>query len=104
MHFDDRYIKYRSENDEQLSVRKYLENIRPYSWDMIDNLKTKRSGKWEKHLIIKMNFVSMAGSVEYLQLHSKSNNSAIMTGFDTDEINEEMFESIVQRYQVGLET
>ena len=104
MHFDDRYIEYRSENDEQLPIRKYLENIRPYLWDMIDNLKTKISGKWEKHLIIIMNFVSIAGSVIYLQLHPKSSNSEIMTGFDTDEINKEMFESIVQRYQVGLET
>ena len=28
---------------------------------MIDNLKT--SGKWEKHLIVKLNFLSTSGSV-----------------------------------------
>ena len=66
--------------------------------------KWETSGKWEKHLIIKMNFMSTTGSVKYRQMHSKGNNSEIMTGFNTDKINEEIFESVVQRYQIGLET
>lgn len=50
-----------------------------------------------------MNFVSTTGSVECYQMHSKSGNSEIMTGFYTDEIINELFEYLVQRYQVGLE-
>ena len=44
-----------------------------------------------------MGFVSPTGSVEY---HQKLSDH---TGFDKDEINEQIFESIVHRYQVGLE-
>ena len=29
-----------SDSDEKLAIKKYLENIRPYLPDMIDNLKT----------------------------------------------------------------
>ena len=59
--FDDKHVKCQSESNEQPSSDKYRENIRPYLWDMTDNLKT--SGKWKKHLIIKMNFVSTRSSV-----------------------------------------
>ena len=33
----------------------------------------------------------------------KSNNIEIMMGNETDEINEELFESLLQKYQEGLE-
>ena len=36
-------------------------------------------------------------------MHSKSDNIEIMMGSETDEIIEELFESILQRYQEGLE-
>ena len=38
-----------------------------------------------------------------LELHSKSDNLEIMMGSQTDEIIEELFESLLQRYQEGLE-
>ena len=36
-------------------------------------------------------------------MHSKSDNIEIMLGFDTDEIIEKIFNSLLQRYQKGLE-
>ena len=36
-------------------------------------------------------------------VHSKNNNREIRTGFDTDKIIEELFESFLQNYQEGLE-
>ena len=71
--FDDKYIKYESGSDEKLTIEKYLENVRPYLRDRIEDLKT---------------FVSKTGSVEYRQMLSKSDISEIVSGFDTDEIIE----------------
>ena len=36
-------------------------------------------------------------------MHTKSNNVEIMTGSETDEIIEDLFESFLQKYQEGLE-
>ena len=36
-------------------------------------------------------------------MHSKSDNVEIMIGSETNEIIEELFESLLQRYQDGLE-
>ena len=36
-------------------------------------------------------------------MHTKSNNIEIMMGNETDEIVEDLFESLLQNYQEGLE-
>ena len=36
-------------------------------------------------------------------MHTKSNNIEIMMGNETDEIIEDLFESLLQNYQEGLE-
>ena len=36
-------------------------------------------------------------------MHTKSDNIKIMMGSETDEIIEELFESLLQRYQEGFE-
>ena len=36
-------------------------------------------------------------------MHSKSNNIEVLTGNETDEIIEELFDSLLQKYQKGLE-
>ena len=36
-------------------------------------------------------------------MHKKSNNIEIMMGTETDEIIQELFKSLLQRYQEGLE-
>ena len=81
--FDDKYIKYKNESDEQLiflKILQYLENIRPYLHYLIDDLRT--SGKWKIHLTIKINFVSTTAPLEYCMMHSKSDNSEFMMGFE----------------------
>ena len=49
---------------------------------MVDHLKT--SGEWKIHLTMKMNFVSTIDSIKYHQIHSKRDNSEIMTSFGKD--------------------
>ena len=44
-------------SNERATIKKYLQNIRPYILqDMINGLKT--SGEWKIHLTMKTNFVS----------------------------------------------
>ena len=50
-----------------------------------------------------INFISSKDSHDIRTMHTKSNNIEIMMGNETDEIIEELFESLLQRYQAGLE-
>ena len=50
-----------------------------------------------------INFISSKDSNEAGNMHTKSNNVEIMVGIETDEIVEELFKSLLQRYQERLE-
>ena len=56
-----------------------------------------------ENLINNVNFISSKDSDETRTMHTKSNNIEIMMGNETDEIIEELFKSLLQRYQEGLE-
>ena len=49
-----------------------------------------------------INFISSKDSDEIRTMRTKSNNIEIMMGNETDEIIEELFESLLQKYQEGL--
>ena len=50
-----------------------------------------------------INFISSKNSDKTRTMHTKSNNIKIMIGNETDEIIKKHFESLLQRYQKGLE-
>ena len=50
-----------------------------------------------------IDFTSSKDSDEICTMHTKSNNIEIMMGNETDEIIEDLFESLLQNYQEGLE-
>ena len=50
-----------------------------------------------------INVISSKDSDETQIVHSKSDNIEIMMGSETDEIIEELFKPLLQRYQEGLE-
>ena len=50
-----------------------------------------------------INFISSKDSDEICTMRTKSNNTEIMMGNETDEIIEELLESLLQKYQKGLE-
>ena len=53
---------------------------------------------------IKINFTSLKpDSNETRIMHTKSDNTEIMTGSDTNEVIEELFKSFLQRHQEGLQ-
>ena len=78
-----------------MSVREYIDIIRLYLRDIINNHKTQ--GEWEIHLIMETNFISSEDSDETQIMQSKSDNIEIMMVNETDEIIEELFKSLSQK-------
>ena len=72
--FDDNYIKNESRGDKynNLSLEEYLNIIRPYLRDMIDN--HKALGEWKIQLIMRIIFVSSLDINEIHIMHTKSDN------------------------------
>ena len=102
--FDGNYIEYESKGDKDnnLSLEDYLNIIRPYLRDMIDN--HKAHGEWKIQLIMRINFISSLDTDEFRIMHTKSNNIEIMNGTETNDIIKKLFESFLKRYKKGLET
>ena len=59
-------------------------------------------GEWEIQLTIQINFISSKDSRETCTMHTKSDNIEIMMGSERDEIINELFDSVLQKYQQGL--
>ena len=75
--------------------------IKAYLRDIINDYKTQGERKIQLTMII--NFKSSKDSDEIRTMHTKSNNIETMMGNETDEVIEKLFESLLQRYQEGLE-
>ena len=101
--FSSDYIEYKSngDKDKSLSIKDYLDEIKPYLSDMINDHKTQ--SEWKIHLTIAINFFSSKDSEEIRTMHSKSDNIEVLIGNETNENIEKIFESFLQRYQKGLE-
>ena len=101
---NNNYIQYESKGDKDkiLTIREYLNMIRPYLLDMINDYKNK--GEWIIQLSVEINFISSkSDSDETRLMHTKSDNLEIMIGSDTNEVIEDLFNSLLQRYQENLE-
>ena len=69
---------------------------------MIDDYKSK--GEWKIQLTAEINFTSLKpDSDETRIMHTKSDNTEIMIGSDTNKVTKELFKSFLQRYQEGLQ-
>ena len=119
--FNNNYIQYESKGnkDKILTVNEYLDMIRPYLSNIINDHKTqdeweiyssntiithKTQSEWKIHFTRAINFISSKKySDETRTIHTKSNNVEIMMGSETDEIIEELFKSLFQKYQEELE-
>ena len=89
--------------------------IRPYLSDIINDYKTFKNlkvhssnevfdyetqfGEWKIQLTMSINFISFKDSDKTRNMHTKSNNIEIMVVSETNEIIEELFKSLLQRYQ-----
>ena len=103
--FDNKnnYIEYESKGDKDkiLSVKEYINMIRPYLSDMTNDHKSE--GEWKIQLTMPINFMSSKDSGEHCTMHTKRHNVEIMMGNETDEIIKELFKSLLQNYQKDLE-
>ena len=68
----------------------------------INNL--KKSDTWKTLLTAAINLISSKDTDEKFVIHSKSDNIKIINYDKADEIIKELFDSLLQRYQVELET
>ena len=90
----------KGDKDSKLSIYEYFDIIRPYLRDMID----KARGEWKIQLTMQIIFVSFIDANETREMHTKSNNIAIMGGTETEDVINELFNTFCKRYQEGLET
>ena len=78
--FSDNFVEYKSDSkkDKSISIARYLNNIREHLRKLIND---KRSiGNWKIQLIMKINFISSKNFIDTRDMHSKSDNSEIMSG------------------------
>ena len=100
--YNSNYIQYESKGDKILAVKEYLGFIEPYLANMINDYKSK--GEWKIQLTVEINFTSLKpDSDETRIMHTKSDNTEIMIGSDTNDVIKELFKSFLQRYQEGLQ-
>ena len=100
--YNNNYIEYRSEGDKLLTIEEYLDLIKPYLKELINDHKNK--GEWKIQLTAQINFISLRpGSDETRVMHTRSANEEFMNGSYTDEIIKELFKSLLQRYQENLQ-
>ena len=98
--WSNKYIEYKSNCDryQTLSVKEYLDKIRPYLKDIINDL--KKSGIWKIQLTIAITFISSRDdNNEGRVMHSNSNNLEIIISDEVGEVIEELFNSLQNRYQ-----
>ena len=94
--YSNNYIRYDSngKNNKTLAVKQYLDEIKPYFKDIINNLKKS---------YIAVNFMSSKDTDEEHVMHSASGNIEIMINDKTDEVIIELRESLLSTYQSSLE-
>lgn len=67
---------------------------------MIDDLRA--SGKWKIQLTIKIKFMSWKYNDDNQLTHAKNNNIKIMIDSKANKIMNELFSSLLNKYQVDL--
>ena len=70
--FGNNYIECESNGDKEkiLSIEEYLDEIKPYLNDLIDDHKTQ--GEWKIHLTMAINFMSSNNTNETRTMYTKS--------------------------------
>ena len=88
--FSSNYIEYKSNGDKNktLSIKDFLDEIKPYLSDIINDHKTQ--GEWKIKLTVTINFFSSKDSKETRTIDSPSGNIEVMIGIETDKIIEDL--------------
>ena len=87
--FNNNYIQYESKGDKDkiLTISEYLDMIRPYLVDMIND--HKNQSEWKIQLTATINFISSKPDSDKTRImHTKRNNTEIMISSDINEVIE----------------
>ena len=88
--YNSNYIQYESKGDKILTVKEYLGLIEPYLANMVSHYKSK--GEWKIQSTAEINFTSLKPDFDETRImHTKSDNTEIMIGSDTNEVIKELF-------------
>ena len=99
--FNYNYLEYGREGNNSLGFMEYLNLIKLYLEDLINDKKNK--GEWKLQLTAKISFVSLKpDSDETRLMHTRSNAAEFMSGSETEEIIESLYRSLLQKYQDNL--
>ena len=100
--FNNNYLEYGSDGNNSLSFMEYLNLIKPYLEDLINDKKNK--GEWKLQLTAQISFVSLKpGSDETHLMHTRSVTMEFMSGSETEEIIESLYRSLLQNYYDNLQ-
>ena len=84
-----------------MALKEYLALIEKYLRELIEEYKLK--GECKVQLTIEINFISLKpGSDETCIMYTRSGNVEILFGDDNDDIIEQLFESLLQKYEENL--
>ena len=101
--FNDNYKHYESRGDKEkiLSVKQYLNKIKPYLYDLINDHRIVRR-VWKIQINMHVNFISSRDTGETRIYYVWSDNVSIMQGENTNAIIREIFRSFLHNYQQEL--
>ena len=100
--FENNYLEYGSEGSDSLSLIEYLDLIKPYLEDLINEMKNK--GEWKLQLTAKISFVSSKpASNETRLIYNRSDAIEFINGSETKEIIEFLYRSLLQNYNDNLQ-
>ena len=100
--YNKNYVQYESKGDKILTLKEYLNLIEKYSKELIEEYKLK--GEWKAQLTIEVNFISLKPDSDEIRImYTRSDNVEIMFGDDNDDIIEQLFESLLQKYEENLQ-
>ena len=110
---NNNYIEYTSRGDryENLSPEEYLDIIRPYSRDLINDHKptaelnndsSAEHGEWKVQLVMLNNCISVKNFGDTRTIYSKSDPVEIFMGSDTNDVIDRLFDTTLERFHQAI--
>ena len=100
-HENYKYYESRGDKDKKLSIEQYLDVIKPYLSDLINDHKAieTSSNEWKIQINMHINFVSSNDTGEIRTIFVWSDNEEIRLGNETDDIVKRLINSFLNNYQ-----
>ena len=96
-----KYYESRGDKDKKLSIEQYLDMIKPYLSDLINENKAIENNfnEWKIQINMRVNFVSSNDTGEIRTIFVLSDNEEVRLGNETDDIVKRLISSFLNNYQ-----